>query len=140
MNNMAAPPTAAPKMTAVLFGVRGPGKDTYTSIREIPFSNKASEIFTTGVFLCTFRRGLKLFLHTGAWRVAIAAQGLNPEQIDGTRSQITDLHRVLLKTEYGVCSHTKVIILGDRGSEVTEKFSLPLNMEATDLISVFKLE
>lgn len=123
MNNMAAPPTAAPKMTAVLFWVRRPEIDRKACVREIPFLKNASETFVAVVVLCTFRRGLKLFLHAGASRAAVTAEGLHPEQVGGAWGQIADLHRVLLKYEHGVGSHIQVIILEDKLSKVKEKFN-----------------
>lgn len=72
------------------------------------------------VLLCTFSQGLKLFLHAGASRAAIAAEGLNPEQVGCARGQIADLYKILLEYEHYVGSHIQVIILGDRRRKVRE--------------------
>lgn len=66
------------------------------------------------VLLCTFRQGLKLFLHAGASRAAIAAEGLNPEQVGCALGQIADLYKIFLKYEHDVGSHIQVIILGEK--------------------------
>ncbi len=69
------------------------------------------------VLLCTFRQGLKLFLHAGASRAAIAAEGLNPEQVGCALGQIADLYKIFLKYEHDVGCHIQVIILGEKKKE-----------------------
>lgn len=65
--------------------------------------------------------GLKLLLHAGASRAAIAAEGLHPEQVGRAGDQVFDLYGVLLQYEHGVGRHIQVIILEGREA-----------MEATD--------
>ncbi len=66
------------------------------------------------VLFCTLKQSLKLFLHAGASRAAIAAEGLHSEQVGCARGQVTDLNGILLKNEHSVGRHIQVIILGGR--------------------------
>lgn len=79
MNNMAAPPTAAPRMTAVLFWEISGKQREKKHIREIPFLNNTSATFSLVFLLRTFDRGLKLFFHNGASRAAVTAEGPHSE-------------------------------------------------------------